>query len=178
MEVPPQTGVTDVTRVPPKPPPVPEPDDYDEPSRDYDDDLPTDRPLRRPTSASAGVIAPAVVMLAFAALGFLLNLFGAVWAIAGPVQPINPQDPPIIQEFMKGLNGPVASAGQGFFALLSAITIVGSIQMMRQKTWGFALATSIISMINIGNCCCLVGLPVGIWALIVLVNPTVKEGFS
>ena len=33
------------------------------------------------------------------------------------------------------------------------------------------------AMINIGNCCCLLGLPFGIWSLVVLLKPEVAEKF-
>jgi len=43
--------------------------------------------------------------------------------------------------------------------------------------WPLAMTASILSMLNFGNCCCLLGIPVGIWALVILLMPDVKEAF-
>jgi hypothetical protein len=159
--------------------PDPEPDPYEEPRRDEDDDYGIDRPRRRRASSDGGrVMAPAICMLVVAGIGLLVNLFGCVFSLVGPEQPIDPNAPPFLQEIMRSSRGPVASGMQGFFALLSALSVFGSIQMMRKKTWSLALAACILSMINIGNCCCLLGLPFGIWAMIALLDSDVKDAFS
>lgn len=64
-------------------------------------------------------------------------------------------------------------AGLGLIA--SIVTIYGSIKMKSASSWGWAMAASILTMIS--NICCLIGIPVGIWALIVLVNADVKKAF-
>jgi len=166
----------------PRPPePEPEPDSYEEPSRDDDEDDYRERRwprIERHRSAGGAFMAAAICLLMVAGLGLAFDLFGVCFAVLAPEQPINPQDPPLVQEIQNNLHGPVASAGQGFFALLSAVTIIGSIQMLRQKTWGFALAACLLSMVNVGNCCCVLGLPVGIWGLILLLSQDVKDRFS
>ena len=43
--------------------------------------------------------------------------------------------------------------------------------------YGLALTGSIAAIIPISGCCCLT-MPVGIWALVVLLNPVVKAGFG
>lgn len=47
----------------------------------------------------------------------------------------------------------------------------GSIQKLRSRTWGLSLTAAIITLIN--PTCCIVGLPIGIWALVVLMNKDV-----
>jgi hypothetical protein len=56
--------------------------------------------------------------------------------------------------------------------------ITGGIQMLRRKTWGLCLASCIFAIINISGCCCVPGLGVGIWGLVLLNNQQVKEAFS
>jgi hypothetical protein len=49
--------------------------------------------------------------------------------------------------------------------------------MMKQlKNYGLAMTGSIIAMLPC-SVCCLLGLPFGIWSLVVLNNPEVKEAF-
>ena len=43
---------------------------------------------------------------------------------------------------------------------------------------GLAMTGSVLSMIPCLSGCCIVGLPVGIWALVVLNNPDVRAGFA
>ena len=74
--------------------------------------------------------------------------------------------------------GPVAAAIQAAFVLLNIVILIGAIQMVRFKMWGYSLTASILAMINIGTCCCILGLPVGIWSLIVLFQPQVKNAFE
>jgi hypothetical protein len=107
-----------------------------------------------------------------------VNAFGAIEALVGAPEPVNPQDPPFLQELAKNSHGPLTSAMQGGFALMSAVTILGSVQMMRRKTWTFGLIGAILSIVNFGNGCCLLGLPFGIWAIVTLNDAEVKDAFS
>jgi hypothetical protein len=180
VEVPGQTGITEEAPRPQSPAPKREtdPDEERDRDRDYDDDYSHDLPVRRRASVGGSVIGPAIFMLIVAGIALVLDLFNAVVAIAVPVPAVDPQQPPFLQEMMKSTRGPVAAATQGGLALVAVITILGSIQMLRQKTWGLCLTASILSMIHFGSCCCLLGLPAGIWALISLVNADVKNSFS
>ena len=184
IEVPGPTGITESAPAPrslapaPAADPYADSDPYGESSANERDRYPDiGSPIRRPAGSAHGVLAPAIVMLIVACIGLLLNLVGCGIAL-GPERPVDPQAPPLVQELLKGGQGPMAASIQGFFALLSLVTIFGSIQMMRSKTWGLGLAASILSMLNFGNCVCFIGLPVGIWAMVALVNQDAKEAFS
>jgi hypothetical protein len=169
----------------PKPPreerePEPEPDSHDEPARDEDDDedYRERRPLRRRRSSGGALTGLSIAMMVIFGLGLLLDLFNCVYAIAGPEPVQDPAAPKILQDVVKNTHGPVAASMQGVLAIIAMVTIVGAIQMLRRKTWGLALTACILSTIHFGRCCCIPGAVVGIWALILLVNPDVKETFS
>jgi len=57
-----------------------------------------------------------------------------------------------------------------------AFVIYGAMQMKVLRNWNLSLAASILAMLPC-SCCCLLGLPAGIWALIVLMKPEVKGAF-
>jgi hypothetical protein len=183
IDVPAEMGTT---AEPPKPrstprrkEPEPEPDSHDEPSRDDgDDDYREKRSVRRRRSPGGPLTGLAIVLLVIASLSLLLDLFNCGFAIFGPEPEVNAQDPAILQQIAKSSHGPLAASMQGGLAIMAIVTIVGSIQMLRRKTWGLALTACILAMIHIGSCCCVLGLPIGIWALILLVNPDVKDSFS
>lgn len=63
----------------------------------------------------------------------------------------------------------------GVVALLVSIgTLVGGWAMLQRSSWGLALAGVICAILPCSSCCC-INLPVGIWALVVLLKPEVKE---
>ena len=74
--------------------------------------------------------------------------------------------------------GTFASYASGLLALIVApVIIYGAIQMMKGKKYGFAKASAILAIIPFTSCCFLIGIPIGIWALIVLSKPDVKAFF-
>ena len=51
-------------------------------------------------------------------------------------------------------------------------------QFNKVKVQAPAIAASIVSMFNVGSCCCVIGLPIGIWALVILLMGDVKRAFE
>jgi hypothetical protein len=176
----PETGIAQEPQRP-RPKTDTRPDDEYASGRDRDDDdddrFDDVRHLRRPPTASGSLIGAAVCMLLTALLGLAVNSLGCIIALAGNAQ-IDQNAPPLVQELQKNTHGPVAASGQGLLALLSLITVLGSIQMLRRKTWGLGITACILSIINVGNCCCVLGLPFGIWGLVALANSETKDSFS
>ena len=58
------------------------------------------------------------------------------------------------------------------------VVLIASIQMMRLRGHGLAVAGSVLAMLNLGNLCCILGLPFGIWSLLVLMRPDVRKAFQ
>ena len=123
-------------------------------------------PAAGATGSNAKIIAPAVALMISAAW----KLFGAVagvLAVAGT--PIG----------WSGLGFPHLTALPIFsicaFAFVPALLIFfGAYQMLRLQSYAWSMAAAIISIIA----CSLIGLPVGIWALVVLAQPDVREAFN
>jgi hypothetical protein len=152
-------------------------------------EVPTDPDQRQ---AAASLRLPAIVLLIVGCLGWLANACVlVVFKIAGPEK---------IASFMEVLVQMAAlpaeqkqefrdlltsedfyreSLVKGFvFLLVSTGVIVGGTQMLRRRGYAFAILGSVLAMINIQNCCCVLGLPVGIWSLIVLLQPEVRRVFE
>jgi hypothetical protein len=117
------------------------------------------------------VLAPAVALL-----GAALSLFNIAYAVAGPQD--DPMAPEFVRQMQRGAKGAPAAIVQGAFLLLNLLLLVAAVQMSRFRNWGLALAASILAMLNFGSCCCVLGLPVGIWSLVVLCMPDVKAAFQ
>jgi hypothetical protein len=60
--------------------------------------------------------------------------------------------------------------------LLSGLMLFGAIRMMTLKSYGLAVVSNIFAMIPYSPCC-LLGVPFGIWGLVVLMKPEVKAAF-
>lgn len=56
------------------------------------------------------------------------------------------------------------------------VVMFGSMRMKQLKNYNLSIATSILAMIPCSGCC-IVGLPVGIWALVVLLKPEIRAAF-
>lgn len=61
--------------------------------------------------------------------------------------------------------------------LVDAFIIFASLKMKELNQWGICVAASILAMIPCISPCCIIGLPVGIWCLVVLNRPEVKTAF-
>ena len=60
--------------------------------------------------------------------------------------------------------------------VLSSVILVAGLKMKRLQTYGLAVAGAILAiLVTPGN---LVGLPIGIWALVVLSQRQVREAFG
>jgi type IV secretory pathway VirB2 component (pilin) len=124
------------------------------------------------------VTAPAIFLIVVGALGLAASIFNILYASFAEPQPIDPNAPVWLQEMQKSATGPVTVAIQVVFVIVNVSIIFGAVQMMRMRAWGFALTASILAMVNVGTLCCVLGLPAGIWAIVVLSNHEVKSAFE
>ncbi|HUB87562.1 MAG TPA: DUF4339 domain-containing protein [Verrucomicrobiae bacterium] len=133
----------------------------------------------RDTAAQAIKI-PAIALIVIASLGIAYYLFNGAYVLsglAGSSQPDLPANAPDwMRTFMENARGPVAGVISLVIAALDGFVLFGAIKMMRLQSFGLAVAAAIISMVPC-QCCCLFGLPFGIWALVVLNRPDVKLHF-
>ena len=75
--------------------------------------------------------------------------------------------------------GTFIAYGGGVLGLLAApVIIYGAIQMLKGNKYGLAKTAAILAIVPLTSCCFLLGIPVGIWALIVLAKPEVKAIFQ
>ena len=57
------------------------------------------------------------------------------------------------------------------------IILTGALKLKRLESYGYAMTAAIVAMVPCSGCCIL-GLPFGIWGLIVLGRPEVQDQFS
>ncbi|SRR6266852_1215321 len=61
--------------------------------------------------------------------------------------------------------------------LLSGIVIFGAVQMKTLKSYGWAMTGSVLALISCCSPCWIVSIPLGIWSLVILSDPSVKAAF-
>jgi len=60
---------------------------------------------------------------------------------------------------------------------VSGIILLGGIRMNGLRSWGISLASAILAMLPCLSPCCCLGLPFGIWAVVVLADDEVRSCF-
>jgi len=81
---------------------------------------------------------------------------------------------------------PGAAVGMGlgaamyaFWAIAAIVCFAGAFRMRQLQSYGFAMTSAVIAIIPCTTyVCCLLMMPFGIWAMIVLMKPEVKAQFG
>jgi hypothetical protein len=138
-----------------------------------------DEPDREVASDVSGmVMPPAICLLVVGALGLMGSIFNVVVALVMEAPAVDPNAPPFVQGFQQGSYSVFAIIVHSGFVLLNLLIIFGGIQMLRLKNRTLGIAASVLAMMNFGTCCCLLGLPVGIWSLVILLREDVSRAFA
>jgi hypothetical protein len=134
-----------------------------------------------PPASSAKPVSPGSAKVTIPAVGLivagLLKLFSALSAgillggphggwlgnLLGPAASILP------------FSNPLFGWSIGLFKAIPAVLMIyGGFQMVQLRSYAWSIAAGILGIV----CCSFVGLPMGIWALIVLTRPEVREAFA
>jgi hypothetical protein len=135
----------------------------------------------------ASVIAPAICLLIVSIIGLLCDGFNFVRVLTMPppraedvvrIFPGFKGQEKQLDEQLKAMTGPVAAAFSAVFLVLCLVTLFGSLAMLAGRMRWLGILGSIAAMVNLGSCCCVLGLPFGIWSLVVLLNEDVKNAFQ
>ena len=87
------------------------------------------------------------------------------------------QGAPFNAAYLAMFQGTAAIVAAIIGSVIGIVVILGATKMKNLQAYGLALASSILAMIPCISPCCLLGLPIGIWAVVVLSNPEVKQAF-
>ncbi len=126
--------------------------------------------------AASRVAAPAIAIMVVSGLaiaGGLLNMLLQLLGMGAGLFGRGGGDERIAQVMGSTIGVVITLVG----LVLYAVAIVGAVKMKNLKSYGMSMASAVLVMLPC-SCCCLFGLPVGIWALVVLMNDEVKAAFS
>lgn len=122
---------------------------------------------------------PAVGILVAGALGLVMQIASFAFSDAMNahiLEMANEAGVPMSAEQLDP-TAPLNLASSLFGMLLSIGMIVGGWAMLKRTSWALALTGAICALIPCSTCCC-IGLPFGVWALIVLLKPEVKAAMG
>jgi hypothetical protein len=153
--------------------------------RDYDDDWDEDdwdgpeydRPRRKGRrAAEAAVLAPSIALMVTGLLGVFYYVISGVvfFAAAYDVPGFVPWRTAPVERTPAVLV--VGSVVTLFIIAWWVVVIIAAFQMKNLRGYAFAVTGSVMAMIPC-NLACLLGLPFGIWALVVLYRPNVMSAF-
>jgi hypothetical protein len=134
--------------------------------------------------AREAVSLPAILLMVTAALTFLYGLVSLL-------RPVDPDQLTQLEQVMndpnmapmRGLLESMTSAGGRLlislpYLLINALAFLGALKMKNLQSYGLANTGAILALIPCcGPCFCL-GIPLGIWALVVLRKPEVRAAFT
>lgn len=131
--------------------------------------VPPDRAIAELTGPSIGLLVTAIIGACLQAFGLLINMLGAGLSsfTAGGRE----------EQLLSYLSGGFGMVSSAIGLLIAGLVIYASIEMRNLRQWGLAMAASILVMVPCISPCCIIGLPMGIWSLIVLQKPEIKAAF-
>jgi hypothetical protein len=131
-------------------------------------------------NAAQMVQGPSIGLLVTGALGILGALLSLVMNLLGTGMSAMPgmdMGGDAAGRYMSMMSGGVGIVAALLSLALYGFVIWGALQMKQLRGWNISMAASIAAMLPC-SCCCIIGLPIGIWALVVLLKPEVKSAFS
>jgi len=167
--------------------------DYDDPREGNFEEEREPNDARIIARAKERIKTPAVLLLVVGIIGAVLALlnipslftldqqFAQVedqWDKDPNLQPQQKQD---MKKMLGDVKGPIKMflpISIAFGVLTGGLTVLGAVKIMNLKSRGLGVLASVVSMLPIVSGCCCLGLPAGIWVMIVLGKPEVKAGFE
>ena len=133
---------------------------------------PDPRAAEAVSGPAMGLMVTAGIGIALQILGLIMNLLGAGMGAAA-AGAADDQGAAMGQMMSGGLG--IISAIIGI--IIGVVVFMGAQKMKNLENYGFAMTSSILAMIPCISPCCLLGLPIGIWALTVITKPEIKSAF-
>lgn len=127
--------------------------------------------LQQVGGPAIGLLVTAILGLMGAVAGLAMNILGIGFSAAGMGG--NPEAERLVHLF----GGTLGILRNIIAILVGVFLLYAGLKMRKLENYSAGMIASIIAMVPCISPCCLIGLPVGIWALVVLNRPEVKVHF-
>ncbi|HUL52775.1 MAG TPA: DUF4339 domain-containing protein [Opitutaceae bacterium] len=125
------------------------------------------------------VSGPAIGLIVTGILGISAGVLGILWIafVMGSAPAMHGMTPEAARMF-RLMMGPVGIAARVLGIAVSIFILLGALRMQKLANYGLVMTAAILAMVPCLSPCCVLGLPIGIWALVVLAKPEVKSQFN
>jgi hypothetical protein len=131
------------------------------------------------TAPAVALLIVAIMDLSMALLGLLAGVAGWGFGTAGAGMQFHAQGiDPDFEQFIHWITGPIGIAGNLVSLVINALILVGALRMMSLRNYGLCMVAAVLAVIPCTAPCCCLGIAAGIWALVILTRPEVKQAFS
>ena len=128
--------------------------------------------LQQVSGPAIGLLVTAILGLMGAVAGLAMNILGIGFSAAGMSG--NPE----AERWVHLFGGTLGILGNIVAILVGVFLLYAGLKIRKLENYNAGLIGSIIAMVPCISPCCLIGLPVGIWALVILNRPEVKSHFQ
>lgn len=130
-----------------------------------------DDPYASNTELDRLIKPPAIAMLVLTGLSVLAQVMALLF------RPVNALLRSIFDEWELDLGTfGMADLAWTYFGLgIAAVVAIGAVKMLQQRSWTLSMAAAILMTVPCLGPCCPFGIPIGVWALVVLLKPEVRE---
>ena len=134
------------------------------------------QPVKVVIDPAAQVSSPSVGLLVTGVIGGILSLLGLILnAIGTSVIPF--VEDSLDERYMDLWEGAAGIISSFIGIVVAGFIIYAALKMKELSQYGLCMAASILAIIPCISPCCIIGLPIGIWCLVVLTRPDVKAAF-
>lgn len=129
-------------------------------------------PQKEVNAPAIALIAVALIAVVFGVLGLVMDAF---LLLSGAVDRLESMNEGPISEYTQIT---VRTIWGIILLIASFFVLYGSLKMKNLTNYGTARSAAIVAMIPLVGPCCILGIPFGIWAFIVLGRPHVRDAFT
>jgi hypothetical protein len=123
--------------------------------------------------AAETVKGPATGLMVTAIIGIVLQAVALFFNMLGMALPTGDSE---------GVRMLFAGSLGSFFSVLGlavgVVIFLGAQKMKALESYTWAMVASVVAIVPCVSPCCVIGLPIGIWSIVVLSKPEVKQSFS
>jgi hypothetical protein len=130
--------------------------------------------LQRIAGPAIGLLILAILELLGSATSLLGMLVGTGFALPNMSGAPNAEQ---FDQLFRLLNGPVGIISNVVSLLIGGFLLYGAIKMKNLQNHTLSMIVCVIAMVPCSTCCC-IGIPIGIWGLVMINKPEIKAFYT
>lgn len=120
---------------------------------------------------------PAIGLIAAGAIGALGGVVNFLWSLIAGVDPLAQMDPDLQLQVSRSALLLIQGVFLLFDLAVCGFLVYAGMQMLQLRQWIVCVIACFAAMVPCFGCCC-IGLPFGVWGLVLLLNDEVKQAFT